>query len=89
MKGIKYAEDCEYVSAIECYNESLQLYALSADTLCCRGSAYANINQLDNAINDYELALSIEPNHSNCLLYLNKIKVTNHSNNKYYFLFIN
>jgi tetratricopeptide (TPR) repeat protein len=61
--------------AIECYNESLQYNPLSLDALCCRGAAYANIDQLERAVADYELALSIDPNHSNCILYLNKIQV--------------
>ncbi|MDD1729690.1 MAG: tetratricopeptide repeat protein [Methanospirillum sp.] len=63
-KGNQYANDGLYTSAIDAYNQSLQLDARNAKVLTYRGVALEHLGSYPAAMQDFEQALSINPNES-------------------------
>ena len=58
--GLAYAEKGEVDSAIENYNESIQLNPDFADAYNYRGIAYRNKGEIDRAIEDHDQAIQIK-----------------------------
>ena len=69
-RGLAYAEKGEVDSAIENYNESIQLNPDFADAYNNRGSAYNQKGEIDRAIADYNQAIQLK--HDNILFYNNR-----------------
>ncbi len=59
-RGLAYAEKGEVDSAIENYNESIQLNPDFADAYNYRGIAYRNKGEIDRAIEDHDQAIQIK-----------------------------
>ena len=59
-RGLAYAEKGEVDSAIENYNESIQLNPDFADAYNYRGIAYRNKGEIDRAIADHDQAIQIK-----------------------------
>eukprot|EP00960_Hanusia_phi_P049732 759734-Hanusia_phi.AAC.1 len=70
-KGIHHAADRNYVMAIKCYQNALELDNENADAYVALGAAYANTSKSHEAIEAFTKALEIQPDHSNALKYLN------------------
>ena len=69
-RGLAYAEKGEVDSAIENYNESIQLNPDFADAYNYRGIAYRNKGEIDRAIEDHDQAIQIKSD--NVLFYNNR-----------------
>ena len=69
-RGLAYAEKGEVESAIENYNESIQLNPDFADAYNYRGIAYRNKGEIDRAIEDHDQAIQIKSD--NVLFYNNR-----------------
>ena len=69
-RGLAYGEKGEVDSAIENYNESIQLNPDFADAYNYRGIAYKNKGEIDRAIEDFDQAIRIKPD--NVLFYNNR-----------------
>ena len=63
-KGNQYANEGMYKSAVDAYNQSLQLDARNSKVLTYRGVALEHMGSYDAAMQDFERALSINPNES-------------------------
>ncbi|EKX31053.1 hypothetical protein GUITHDRAFT_46611, partial [Guillardia theta CCMP2712] len=70
-KGIHHAADRNYVMAIKCYQNALELDSENADAYVALGAAYANTSKSHEAIEAFSKALEIQPDHSNAIKYLN------------------
>lgn len=63
-KGNQYAKEGLYTSAVDAYNQSLKIDALNPKVITYRGVALEHLGSYDLAMNDFEHALSINPNES-------------------------
>lgn len=73
IKGVSLAKEKKFHEAIKCYNQALQTCGNYADVYTARGAAFANLSQLNEAINDLKKAIDIDPHHPNARNYLEKI----------------
>eukprot|EP01118_Nematostelium_gracile_P017153 TRINITY_DN723_c1_g1_i1.p1 TRINITY_DN723_c1_g1~~TRINITY_DN723_c1_g1_i1.p1 ORF type:complete len:339 (+),score=101.64 TRINITY_DN723_c1_g1_i1:233-1249(+) len=69
-KGISYAKGGDYVKAMECYKQALDVDPMHSDAFVARGAAYANLGKLEEATREFKKALNITPEHQNALKYL-------------------
>ena len=60
-EGAKYAEEGNYLKAIEKYNDAIDISPNHKRAYLFRGTAYAGMGKLDEAIADYDKELSIDP----------------------------
>ena len=60
-RGIAYAGEGQYDSAIADYSEVIRLSSKNANAFYDRGSAYAKKRQYDQAIADYDRAIQLDP----------------------------
>lgn len=70
LKGVQVAKMGDYRRARECYDQALELNARNVDALVARGAAFANQSRFQEAVNDFERALEIDPSHPNASDYL-------------------
>ncbi len=71
--GMKFVQVMLYSDAIECFNKSAELFP----TFECyqnRGGAYRSLGNYDEAISDYNQALTLDPNNVDALDELNTLK---------------
>jgi tetratricopeptide (TPR) repeat protein len=61
--GDKFLAEQNYEGAVEYYTKAISLDVKFIDAYVHRGAAYRELGDLDGAINDYNRALSIKPNH--------------------------
>ena len=60
-QAIKLSKQKKWAEAITLYNEAIEINPTAADIYFNRGAAYANINQIDNAIQDFTTTLKYNP----------------------------
>jgi tetratricopeptide (TPR) repeat protein len=60
-RGIAYAGEGQYDSAIADYDQTIRLSPKNANAFYNRGSAYAKKRQYDQAITDYDRAIQLDP----------------------------
>jgi tetratricopeptide (TPR) repeat protein len=63
-KGNQYANEGLYKSAVDAYNQSLQLDGRNAKVFTYRGVAQEHLGSYDAAMKDFEQALNLNPNES-------------------------
>jgi tetratricopeptide (TPR) repeat protein len=63
-KGNQYANEGMYKSAVDAYNQSLQLDSKNSKVFTYRGVALEHMGSYEAAMNDFEQALNINPNES-------------------------
>jgi len=68
--GIKYFKSGNNIEAFQCLNKALTIDKENVEALVARGALYANNGSLEKAIADFELGLSIKPDHKNAKKYL-------------------
>jgi len=68
--GIKHFKEGKRVEAFQCLNQALNIDQKNVEGLVARGALYANNNSLRKAIDDFEAALQVDPNHSNGKKYM-------------------
>lgn len=66
-EGQDLADAYDYYAAIAKYNEVIEINPYFAGTYDSRGYAYYKLKDYDNAIRDFEKAISINPKHSQAL----------------------
>jgi len=69
-KGNRFYDAKDYIEAIHCYTESVNLEPKHATTYNNRGNANKGKGDLHNAIKDYTEAIRLEPNHA--IAYFNR-----------------
>jgi len=70
LKGVQLAKAGDYSRARSCYDQALELHAENVDALVARGAAYANQSRFRQAVQDFQQALEIDPDHPNAAGYL-------------------
>ncbi|KAL1921261.1 uncharacterized protein VTP21DRAFT_10977 [Calcarisporiella thermophila] len=68
--GNEHAREHDFEKAIQQYNNAIRVCAEYPDAFVARGAAYANMGQWDNAVNDLQKALELDPSHVNAKKYL-------------------
>lgn len=68
LEGDRYFRNGDYEKAVEAYTEYLVLKPKDIKTIFNRGRAYEELNQVDQAIKDFEAVLKEDPNHTSALL---------------------
>jgi tetratricopeptide (TPR) repeat protein len=68
--GITHAKKSDYKSAMKFYNQALQVDPKNKDAYVARGAAFANVNMLEDAVLDFEKALTIDGTDANANKYL-------------------
>ncbi|XP_062576579.1 tetratricopeptide repeat protein 14-like [Saccostrea cucullata] len=69
-EGIKYFKMGKQTEAMQYLNKALQIDALNVEALTARGALYANNESYTKAMEDFEEALKINPNHQNAKKYM-------------------
>jgi tetratricopeptide (TPR) repeat protein len=69
-KGVSYAHQGEYDSAVKCYKQALEVDSTCVDAMVALGAAYANIHKYEAALQEFHKALQIDPNDANASKYL-------------------
>lgn len=73
-RGIDFAKRGDYVTAIKCYEQALELDPRHADAFVAKGAALANQGKFKDAAMDLEKALKINPRVHNAQKYLDGIE---------------
>ena len=63
--GWSFISKKDYTSALECFNEAIQLDGRNSNAYIGRGAVYHYKQDYDRAIDDYSHAISIDPKNSN------------------------
>jgi len=83
-QGISKAKEGNYREALKYYRQALEVDPECSDAFVARGAAFANVNMLEDAIEEFEKALKLNPADSNASKYLlaTKNKLRELSNQK-------
>lgn len=73
--GIEHFKEGRNTEAFQCLNKALTIDPRNVEGLVARGALYANNGSLKKAVEDFELALKINPNHSNARKYMGETLV--------------
>jgi tetratricopeptide (TPR) repeat protein len=69
-RGIECARGQKYGEAIGFYDEAIQQCPSLADAFVARGAAFANMQRLTTAVDDFRHAARLDPDHANAAQYL-------------------
>jgi len=72
--GIDCAKKGDYKKAMKNYNEALKIDPYNSDAYTAKGAAYVNVNMLEEAVEEFEKALKLNPEHQNARKYLEVTK---------------
>lgn len=73
--GIEHFKEGRHSEAFQCLNKALTIDPRNVEGLVARGALYANNGSLKKAVEDFEYALKINPNHSNARKYMGETLV--------------
>ncbi len=73
-EGVQHAKKGDYRNALSFYDRALDFDETCSDALVGKGAVFANEMKLKDAIESFEKALEINPEHSNAKLYLTAAK---------------
>ncbi|CAG5128785.1 unnamed protein product, partial [Candidula unifasciata] len=69
-QGVDMFKSGKFLEALQFFNRALQIDTENVEALVARGALYANNENFNHAVKDFEAALSINPNHKNAKKYL-------------------
>lgn len=72
IEGIGLCRNSEYIKSLELLKQAIELNSENVDALVTMGACYANLKNYIEAVPLFEKALSLDPEHSNASLYLQK-----------------
>ncbi|KAG5883059.1 hypothetical protein JTB14_010447 [Gonioctena quinquepunctata] len=73
--GIDHFKAGKHVEAFQCLNKALNIDPKNVEGLVARGALYANSGNFQKAIEDFETALKLNPNHANARKYMGETLV--------------
>jgi len=73
-KGVAFAREDDYVKAMKCYDQALEVDPNCHDAYVARGAAYANQAKYNEALKNFEEALKLDPENKNATRYLSATK---------------
>ncbi|XP_074041206.1 uncharacterized protein isoform X2 [Leptinotarsa decemlineata] len=73
--GIDHFKAGKHVEAFQCLNKALTIDPKNVEGLVARGALYANNGNFQKAIEDFETALKLNPNHANARKYMGETLV--------------
>ncbi|XP_028128031.2 tetratricopeptide repeat protein 14 homolog isoform X1 [Diabrotica virgifera virgifera] len=73
--GIDHFKAGKHVEAFQCLNKALNIDPKNVEGLVARGALYANSGNFQKAIEDFETALKLNPNHGNARKYMGETLV--------------
>lgn len=73
--GIDHFKAGKHTEAFQCLNKALTIDPKNVEGLVARGALYANSGNFQKAIEDFETALKLNPNHANARKYMGETLV--------------
>ncbi|XP_065162968.1 tetratricopeptide repeat protein 14 homolog isoform X3 [Atheta coriaria] len=73
--GIEHFKAGRHTEAFQCLNKALHIDPKNVEGLVARGALYANSGNFQKAIEDFETALKLNPNHANARKYMGETLV--------------
>lgn len=73
--GIEHFKQGNHVEAFQCLNKALNIDARNVEGLVARGALYANKGSFLKAVEDFEKALKLNPQHANARKYMGETLV--------------
>ncbi|XP_049822779.1 tetratricopeptide repeat protein 14 homolog isoform X3 [Aethina tumida] len=73
--GIDHFKAGKHTEAFQCLNKALNIDPKNVEGLVARGALYANSGNFQRAIEDFETALKLNPNHANARKYMGETLV--------------
>lgn len=73
--GIDHFKAGKHIEAFQCLNKALSIDPKNVEGLVARGALYANSGNFQKAIEDFETALKLNPNHANARKYMGETLV--------------
>ncbi|XP_049516540.1 serine/arginine repetitive matrix protein 2-like [Dermacentor silvarum] len=70
--GVRHFKAGNHSEAFACLNKALQIDPKNVDALVARGALFANNSKLRCALEDFEQALTLNPNHPNARKYMSE-----------------
>ncbi|KAJ9594478.1 hypothetical protein L9F63_014090, partial [Diploptera punctata] len=74
-EGIDHFKSGRHSEAFQCLNKALNIDPRNVEGLVARGALYANSGSFQKAIEDFETALKLNPNHQNARKYMGETLV--------------
>nr|CAD7396188.1 unnamed protein product [Timema cristinae] len=74
-EGIEHFKSGRHSEAFQCLNKALNIDPRNVEGLVARGALYANSGSFQKAIEDFETALKLNPNHQNARKYMGETLV--------------
>ncbi|KAL0273871.1 UNVERIFIED_CONTAM: hypothetical protein PYX00_006451 [Menopon gallinae] len=74
-EGIEHFKGGRHSEAFQCLNKALCVDPRNVEGLVARGALYANSGSFQKAIEDFEMALKVNPNHQNARKYMGETLV--------------
>ena len=77
QKGISLFKENRSMEAVVYYNKAISIDQQNVDAYVARGALHANEGEFHKAIDDLQLALSLDANHLNAKTYLKEVFIAN------------
>lgn len=73
--GIEHFKAGRHSEAFQCLNKALNVDPRNVEGLVARGALYANSGSFQKAVDDFDTALKVNPNHQNARKYMGETLV--------------